>query len=81
MRSGFSFMIFFLLAGLGLVPGVTADTFYLGGIQVNEPDHQKWVQTLKKEGMNTAAVTAYAYQGDWSTDQLWFKKENPGLVS
>ena len=28
-------------------------SFYLGGIQVNEPDHQKWIQTLKQEQMNT----------------------------
>ncbi len=58
-----------------------AGGFFLGGIQVNEPDHEKWIQTLKQERMNTIAVTVYAYQGDWDADQLTFRKENPGLES
>ena len=55
--------------------------FYLGGIQVNEPDHEKWVLALKHEKMNTIAVTVYSYQGDWDSDQLSYKKENPGLIN
>lgn len=58
-----------------------ADTFYLGGIQVNEPDHGKWISALKREGMNTIEVTVYAHQGDWDTDQLVFDAEDPGLES
>jgi Glycoside Hydrolase Family 113 len=56
-----------------------AGSFYLGGIQVNEPDPVKWVQTLKGARMNTIAVTVYSYQGDWDSDQLSFKRNNVGL--
>ena len=31
--------------------------FYLGGIQINEPDHNNWVETLDAVGMNTVSVT------------------------
>ena len=55
----------------------SSNTFYLGGIQVNEPDHGKWIKALKQENMNSIAATTYAYQGDWNTGQLSFKKENP----
>jgi hypothetical protein len=69
-------------ASITLLPMVgRTDPFYLGGIQVNEPDPEKWVQTLKRERLNTIAVTTYSYQADWNTDQLTFKKENQGLVN
>ena len=55
--------------------------FYLGGIQVNEPDNKVWVQTLKKVGMNTVSVTVYAKQGDWDSDNLWFDEKNEGVVN
>ncbi len=55
--------------------------FLLGGIQVNEPDHPAWVAALEREGMNTVAVTAYAYQGDWDSANLWFDDEAPYVVS
>jgi len=65
-----------------LIPMVGhAETFYLGGIQVNEPDHEKWVTAVKQARMNTIAVTVYSHQADWDTDRLDFKKENPGLIS
>ena len=50
--------------------------FLLGGIQVDEPDNEKWVKTLKDAGMNTVPVTVYAKQGDWNTDNLWYDKTN-----
>jgi hypothetical protein len=50
--------------------------FFLGGIQVNEADHQHWVERLAAEGMNTVSVTVYGHQGNWDTDHLWFDQEN-----
>ncbi len=55
--------------------------FYLGGIQVNEDDHQVWLDALQARGMNTVSVTDYAKQGDWDTDHLWWDDENPGLLA
>lgn len=54
--------------------------FYLGGIQVNEPNHEIWVNTLKNIGMNTVEVTVYAKQGDWDSDNLWWEEEEPYVV-
>lgn len=54
-------------------PRVPPSDFYLGGIQVNEPDLDKWIDALARERMNTVAVTAYARQGDWDTDNLWWE--------
>lgn len=55
-------------------------TFYLGGIQVNEPDHDRWLDTVRSVGMNTVAVTVYAMQGDWDTDHLWFEEQEPAVL-
>ena len=77
-------IIFFvmIIASICLFPPIGfSEPFFLGGIQVNEPDPEKWVLALKQEQMNTIAVTTYSYQGDWDTDQLSFKKENPGLIN
>ncbi len=57
-----------------------APTFLLGGIQVNEADHAAWVGALDRTGMNTVAVTVYARQGDWDSDNLWFEAEEPWVV-
>ena len=46
--------------------------FYLGGIQVNEPDQTKWISGLKTSGMNTVSVTVYAWQGVWDSDDIKF---------
>ena len=54
--------------------------FYLGGIQVNEPDVKEWVQGLKKADMNTVEVTVYAKQGDWDSDNLWFDETNEWVI-
>ena len=59
----------------------TEPEFLLGGIQVNEPDHQVWVKTLRRAGMNTVAVTAYAKQGDWDSSNLWFEPREPAVVA
>ncbi len=55
-------------------------TFYLGGIQVNEPDHEIWVETLDESGLNTVAVTVYARQGDWDSANLWWEDKEPWVV-
>lgn len=54
--------------------------FYLGGIQVNEPDAEHWLDRLEAQGMNTVEITHYAHQGDWDSDNLWWEKENEGLM-
>ncbi len=55
--------------------------FYLGGIQVNEADHRRWFDVLQQAGMNTVAVTVYAKQGDWDTDNLWWEEEEEAVVA
>lgn len=54
--------------------------FYLGGIQVNEPDIKTWVQALKAAEMNTVEVTVYATQEEWDSDQIRFEAHNEGVV-
>jgi len=78
------FSLIFL--GLGaVVPAVpdaetTKPEFFLGGIQVNEPDHLEWMQALKTHGMNTVSVTVYAKQGNWNTDHFWYEEEEPYVL-
>jgi len=54
----------------------TSVTKYVGGIQINEADQVEWAKTLKAAGMNLAQVTAYARQGNWDTDDLWWHYED-----
>ena len=72
-----------LLAALSLLAlGATPEPQLLvGGIQVNEPDHQAWVAALEDAGMNTVAVTVYARQGDWDSADLQWEDEEPGVVA
>jgi len=67
-------VFFFLALGYG------DDSFLLGGIQVNEADHEQWFEALGRAGMNTVATTVYAKQGDWDTDHLWWEDEEPSVV-
>ena len=55
--------------------------FLLGGIQVNEPDHDRWIGALKASGMNTVEATVYAFQGDWDSDHLWWNDEEPAVLA
>ncbi|MEM1157133.1 MAG: hypothetical protein AAF649_04190 [Verrucomicrobiota bacterium] len=55
--------------------------FYLGGIQVNEPDHDHWMHCLKGHGMNTVSITVYARQGDWDSAKLWYEAEEPFVMA
>ena len=57
-----------------------ADQFLLGGIQVNEADYDRWATTVKAVGMNTIEVTVYAKQGDWDSDNLWWDKQDEGVI-
>ena len=68
-----------VVLGLIVLSGESTD-FYLGGIQVNEPDHRVWVEALDQSGFNTVAITVYAKQGDWDSDNLWFEEEEPWVV-
>lgn len=54
--------------------------FYLGGIQVNEPDAKAWVQALKSANMNSVEVTVYATQEEWNSDQIRFETYDEGVV-
>jgi hypothetical protein len=54
--------------------------FYLGGVQVNEPDMGEWVEALAAAGMNTVSVTDYAKQGDWDSANLWWETDNDRYV-
>lgn len=55
--------------------------FMLGGIQINEADHDRWAQTLVASGFNTVEVTVYARQADWDGSNLWWAEEEPAVVS
>ncbi len=76
---------FILLFSFPLLSSVNAEQnnlpFLLGGIQVNEPDHQQWVSALKKKGFNTVPVTVYAKQGDWHSDNLWWSEKEDSVLS
>jgi hypothetical protein len=56
------------------------DSFYLGGIQINEPDHHKWTSKLKKVGMNTVSITVYARNGIWDSTELWWTNKEHFVV-
>jgi len=74
-----------IIVGILILTGVIAlkasrRDFYLGGIQVNEPDHQAWIDALDDSGFNTVAITVYAKQGDWDSTNLWFEEEESWVV-
>lgn len=71
-------LLLFLLSILLVGCKTTAPslTKYVGGIQINEADQSVWGETLTDAGMNLAQVTAYAKQGSWDTDKLWYNDED-----
>ncbi len=77
----------FLLAGvIALTAAMTtvADEerpFLLGGIQLNEGDHQRWSAALIQSGMNAVEVTVYATQGPWNRPELWYADEEPAVLA
>ena len=56
-------------------------TAYVGGIQVEEPDHARWASFLKADGFNTVSATVYAKQGDWDSSMLWWNEAEPSVQS
>jgi hypothetical protein len=80
VRVGFV-LVTVLVALTTLLTWPTNRDFYLGGIQVNEADHKRWVERLDEVGMNTVAVTVYAKQGDWDSENLWWEEEEPWVVA
>ena len=55
--------------------------FLLGGIQLNEDDHERWAASLIQAGMNAVEVTVYAQQGAWHTPELWYEDEEPAVLA
>jgi len=55
--------------------------FYLGGIQVNEPDQQTWVKTIEKLGMNTMAVSIETMQWEWDGDSLFSINQDSSIIA
>jgi len=56
-------------------------SFFLGGIQVNEPDQADWISVLEDVGMNTVSVTVYARQGIWNESNLWWNEEQIQVIN
>ena len=50
---------------------------YVGGIQVNEPILDRWIERVGQAGLNTVSVTVYAKHGDWDSGRLWSDAEVP----
>jgi hypothetical protein len=63
------------------IPPTPTRDFLLGGIQVNEADHQVWFRTLLASGFDTVSITSYAKQGDWDSSNLWWEQEEPWVVN
>lgn len=54
--------------------------FLLGGIQVREPDMDRWLETLREHGLNTVSVTVYARQGAWDSADLHYDGEGDWVI-
>lgn len=70
ITSTFSIAIAVILLGFLSACGTT--TKYVGGVQINEFNQGMWAHTLKASGMNTTQLTAYAKQGKWNSDHLFW---------
>lgn len=62
-------------------PDIDRPDFFLGGIQVNEADHDEWFNNLLAQGMNSVELTDYAMQGDWDTDHMWWDEDEPWVMN
>jgi hypothetical protein len=62
-------------------PTYQPDTFYLGGIQINEANNKDWISMLQDAKMNTVEVTVYARQGEWDSDSLSFAEKEEGVMA
>jgi hypothetical protein len=61
-------------------PGVQLPTLF-AGIQVNEPDHDRWAHALVDAGFDTVQVTLYARQQAWNGATLYWDREAPWVLS
>ncbi len=77
----FVFLIFIIILFNSCYQSDNKDSFYLGGIQVNEPDHDEWVSVLKDVGMNTVSVTVYARQGIWNSENIWWEEQEESVIN
>ncbi len=62
-------------------PAAERRPFLLGGIQLNEDDHERWAASLIQAGMNAVQVTVYAHQGAWHSPNLWYAEEEPSVLA
>ena len=69
-----------VLAALAISTAADELPFLLGGTQVDEADHDRWIAALRASGMNTVETTIYAFQGDWDDDHLWWNDEEPAVL-
>ena len=51
-----------------------------GGIQVDEPDQEVWIDSLLASGLDAVQVTSYARQQAWNSPDLEFSTNADGLV-
>ena len=69
-----SVVLVLVLLGVALgCAGRSQSDFMLGGIQVNEPDMDRWHRQLERSGFNTLAMTVYARQQAWNSSDLSFE--------
>ncbi len=59
---------------------VELPTFF-AGIQVNEPDHDRWAAALVAQGFDAVQVTLYARQQEWDGATMYWDREAPWVVS
>jgi len=59
---------------------VHSPDFWVGGIQINEGDQDRWIRSMLESGMNTVEVTVYAHQGRWNDNNLWYPDRMHGLI-
>ncbi len=57
---------------------VIREGFLLGGIQVNEPNMDRWHRRLAATGFNTVALTVYARQQAWNRAEITFDPDQLG---
>lgn len=62
-------------------PEEVPDELFIGGIQINEPDADEWLSTLKAAGMNTVEVTVYGRNGDWNSKWMKYEEEDLGVMT
>lgn len=70
-----------LAAGFSSAAPAERRPFLLGGIQLNEDDHERWAAALIQAGMNAVEVTVYAHQGPWNSARLWSADEEPAVLA